>query len=388
MKTLELMTVSALMCISVFSCGFGNSAPKGEFIIEGQLTNVPDSSVITAMEYDSSRIIMKDTIIGGHFMLHDTMTVSGARKISIIPSGKGFPGMRFDIWVAAGTKTGIRGSDCLMYTWDIRSRVPEQKQANAMNAAGFPERGKMLEYIVKRDSMYRSGNRKAYSREIDSLGKLIYALDSIVRVRELQYMETAPVTDMWIDKYLQLASILQWQPDYAHNGMIRSLYSRMSESDLNTAKGKKISAYMNLPAAVEVGDNMADGDLYDTEGNIRHLSEFIGKYILLDFWSRGCGPCIRSIPELEEVAGLYSDRMAVVSISQDPENIWKSYIKDKKLKGNQWNGLNEGIGGLEAAYQVHGIPHYVLISPEGKVAAMWSGYAEGYLKAKVREYIR
>ena len=46
---------------------------------------------------------------------------------------------------------------------------------------------------------------------------------------------------------------------------------------------------------------MADGDLYDLDGNVRHLSEFKGKYILLDFWSQGCGPCLQSLPELEEV---------------------------------------------------------------------------------------
>ena len=27
------------------------------------------------------------------------------------------------------------------------------------------------------------------------------------------------------------------------------------------------------------------------------MTEFKGKYILLDFWSQGCGPCVQSLPE-------------------------------------------------------------------------------------------
>mgnify|MGYP003057865721 CR=1 FL=1 len=76
----------------------------------------------------------------------------------------------------------------------------------------------------------------------------------------------------------------------------------MSEADKATEAGQIITGYMNLPETVNVGDEMADGDLYDLDGNVRHLSEFKGKYILLDFWSQGCGPCLQSLPELEEAS--------------------------------------------------------------------------------------
>ena len=46
-------------------------------------------------------------------------------------------------------------------------------------------------------------------------------------------------------------------------------------------------------------------------------------------------------------------------------------ITKKQLKGNQWNELLKGNTGLGAAYQVTGIPHYVMISPDGKVKQIW-----------------
>lgn len=162
----------------------------------------------------------------------------------------------------------------------------------------------------------------------------------------------------------------------------------MSEADKATEAGQIITGYMNLPETVNVGDEMADGDLYDLDGNVRHLSEFKGKYILLDFWSQGCGPCLQSLPELEEVTEQYKNQMVVVSISQDSEKSWKEFIAKKQLKGNQWNELLKGNTGLGAAYQVTGIPHYVMISPDGKVKQIWSGYGKGSLKAKMKELIQ
>ena len=50
---------------------------------------------------------------------------------------------------------------------------------------------------------------------------------------------------------------------------------------------------------------------------------------------------------------------------------------------NNWNDLEEN-NGLYARYGVRGIPHFVLISPEGKVVDSWSGYAKGWLKLKIK----
>ena len=80
--------------------------------------------------------------------------------------------------------------------------------------------------------------------------------------------------------------------------------------------------------------------------------------------------------------------MEVVSINQDTKDAWKSFVAEKGLKGNQWNELRSGNTGLAAAYQVRGIPHYVMISPEGKVKSIWAGYGPGILKAKVKELVK
>ena len=58
------------------------------------------------------------------------------------------------------------------------------------------------------------------------------------------------------------------------------------------------------------------------------------------------------------------------------------------MPGIQWNELRNDDGGLEARYGVQGVPHYVLIAPDGKVKDMWAGYGEGVIKDKLRTHIR
>ncbi|MCS2676312.1 hypothetical protein NXV90_09140 [Bacteroides ovatus] len=69
---------------------------------------------------------------------------------------------------------------------------------------------------------------------------------------------------------------------------VKKLYARMSEADKQTDDGQEITTYVYPPTTVGIGDMMVDGDLYDANDSLRHISEFKGKFILLDFWSSGC----------------------------------------------------------------------------------------------------
>ncbi len=57
---------------------------------------------------------------------------------------------------------------------------------------------------------------------------------------------------------------------------VKNLYARMSESEKQTDDGQEITAYVFPPSTVGIGDMMVDGDLYDVNGSLRHISEFKG----------------------------------------------------------------------------------------------------------------
>lgn len=368
--------------------------PEGEFVIYGELQNVPDGSVLELLRPDGKVMfrIASDTVIDGKFFFKDTITCSKARKLNLSARSQGFPGTFVNIWVKSGACVRIAGKDCLFPLWKIDSDVPEQQVESEFSKLVLNDRRQMLKYLTERSDLIAAHPNMDFDqsdiKKLDSLLKLYLPLYDSIALQELNYMKEAPVTAVWLDRYATYVTFLQWNKSFGHEDLIRSLYDRMSEADRATEEGQLITAYLNLPEVVNVGDQMVDGDLYDVKGNLHHLSEFKGKYILLDFWSQGCGPCLQSLPEMEEVAKLYKDQMEVVSICSDPKESWLDFIERKGLTGNQWNEFAKGKTGLAAVYQVKAIPYYVMISPKGEIVDMWKGYGPGSIKKKMQQLIQ
>lgn len=394
-KTKKLATSFFMMEFALCACASQTSSLDGKFLIEGDLKNVPDSTVIELFKEDDGgkmlELVDRDTVIDGRFALCDTIAGGTPRKLLLISGSKGFPNMFLNVWAQSGKRCTITGEDCYLPLWNVDSEVVEQQVANEFTALCLPERKRIMQWMVQEADLSNAAKAedgRPDLAKVDSLCKLIDAEMDMVYLAELNYMQKIPVTAVWLDNFVFYCRYAQYNSDFGHDDLFRSLYAKMSEADKQTDVGLVITEYMNLPEVVDVGDDMADGDLYDLDGHVRHLSEFKEKYILLDFWSQGCGPCVWSMPELEEIADTYRDKMAVVSICQDSEEKWKKYVSKKHLTGNQWNELRKGDTGLGAAYQIKGIPHYVMISPEGKVLQIWSGYGEGSLKAKMQALVK
>jgi thiol-disulfide isomerase/thioredoxin len=104
----------------------------------------------------------------------------------------------------------------------------------------------------------------------------------------------------------------------------------------------------------------------DLNGNVIALSQFKGKYVLLDFWASWCKPCRAGNPELINLYKKYKDNgIEFVGIADDDgsEDKWKLAIKNDKI--NIWRQiLDMGIG---EKYAVHSIPLQILINPKGVI---------------------
>ena len=123
---------------------------------------------------------------------------------------------------------------------------------------------------------------------------------------------------------------------------------------------------------------------------MRYLADFRseGKYMVLDFWHSACRACLEAIPEMNEVGEQYKDKLVIVGITLDrsPE-VWKRTLAGHRVS---WPGLRtaEGKVGLAAKYKVNGTPRYVMISPEGRVVALWGGYGPGTFRKEVEKVLQ
>ncbi|MDY2650147.1 MAG: TlpA disulfide reductase family protein [Candidatus Egerieousia sp.] len=120
------------------------------------------------------------------------------------------------------------------------------------------------------------------------------------------------------------------------------------------------------------------------DGKELALSDFRGKYVVLDFWASWCGDCRRDIPNIKAMYENYSKKgVEFVGVSfDDNAERWQNAIKEFGLKYHQVNELKKWkTTDIYAAYGIKWIPTIYIIGPDGKVklATVLSERAEQFL---------
>ena len=207
--------------------------------------------------------------------------------------------------------------------------------------------------------------QQAYCQEkFDSIRAAEYTMCIQIQGNEILRMKEAEVDAVWLDRLFLLAGSFKYEKDYPYTEEVIALYNSLSEEQKQHRLAQDAYAMLFPPKHVEAGMEMADAELFDLEGNSHSLAELKGEYILIDFWSSGCGPCIMAIPEMEELATTYKDKLNIVSISIDDPKPWEMASEKHHMSWNNWNDF-KGQSGIYAQYMQHSIPCYTLVAPQG-----------------------
>ena len=381
--TSNIMMMKKLLFSSFFLLGSLVSQAQHEYTIKGEVKGVKDGTHVSLFLTGGrvGSIVGTDTIRNGTFFFKRNAGESGMDQLSLMCRDTDFPPMSLDIYATPGAKIKVTGTNPLIYTWRVDSPVKEQQEHNR-----FIEDSRDLWDEFQRLAIKERSMRSASEAERKVLRTKSDSISSIINQRELKLMKELPISNVWMEKLLRLSMSLKYNPKFTNKEEILALYDRLNEEQKASIEGQEIRVNLFPPKTVKEGDDMADADLFDLDGKVHHLADFKGKYMLLDFWSSGCGPCIMALPEMKEIQEQYKDRLTIISLSSDTQNRWKAASAQHEMTWQNLSDLKQ-TAGLYAVYDVNGIPNYVLISPEGKIVKMWSGYGKGSLKLKMRRYL-
>jgi len=131
-------------------------------------------------------------------------------------------------------------------------------------------------------------------------------------------------------------------------------------------RGYAITPYRapDQPALLAIGDLAPEWTLTDASGAARSLSDYRGKTIVLDFWATWCGPCIRTMPEIQRLHEKYlSNDLIVFGVNTWEESNSSAYMKQQRFT----YGLLLKGEAIATAYRVNTLPTLYVIGKHGKI---------------------
>jgi len=114
-------------------------------------------------------------------------------------------------------------------------------------------------------------------------------------------------------------------------------------------------------------------ELADQSGSKHSLEDYRGKVVVLDFWYRGCGWCMRAMPEMKQLAADFAGKpVAVLGMNTDSDPADPKFVVDAF-------GLDYPILHVEQnivqQYHVQGFPSVFIIGPDGMMRDVEVGYS-------------
>jgi len=351
MKTKTSVLLLSL-CLFLSMC---SRLKKDEYRITGEIKGLPDS---TMLYLESNEIRNMDSTLA----IHGKFTFRGTVKEPLICGIRNKP-PRLSMpqvvvfWLEAGN---IK----------IKAVAGKTRFAKVSGSRMNEEMGIYATYTEK------------VTKKIDSLNKILERLpsgDPLYQKLALEHNKL--VKEDGLKMALQFFSE---HPDFISCGFglsiemrripkeeTKKLFDKFTPEVKSSKFGKEIQEYLAIGKNPKVGDMAVDFRVETPTGDKISLSDFKGKYVLLEFWGSGCAPCRAESPNLLKNYKAYKDKgFEIFSVSMDKSKnaMQKAASEDGMIwkTGADWMGFD---GNPALIYSVSSIPANYLISPKGDIIA-------------------
>ncbi|MGL5732335.1 MAG: TlpA family protein disulfide reductase [Bacteroidales bacterium] len=173
---------------------------------------------------------------------------------------------------------------------------------------------------------------------------------------------------MPIKRFMETYSLLG---DQAKNGV----YKSMLESKLKRTKDFEQVQLLKEKATISKGNPAPDFTLVSINGEKVSLSDFKGKWVVLDFWGSWCAPCLNGMPQMKSMYDKYKGKLEIIGVAcKDNDDKWRKAVKNNELNWTQLFGDDS----VHIDYAIEAYPTKIVIDPTGTIVYKAVGETTGF----------
>ncbi len=152
---------------------------------------------------------------------------------------------------------------------------------------------------------------------------------------------------------------------FSRNGLLRILDSLSAATGIQ--EHKKISDNIKRKITrLQPGFEPPQFELLDTDGNLVRLSDYLGKFVYLNFCTCQSYTCLNEFNMLADLHKRHKDRLTILTIATDPmEEVLRQFLAKNQY---DWKFLHyDNQPGILKEYDIRAFPTYFLIGPDGRL---------------------
>lgn len=144
---------------------------------------------------------------------------------------------------------------------------------------------------------------------------------------------------------------------------------------------------INISAQTKTsGSSFFTTDLHLNNNKTIKLSDLKGKVVLLDFWYRGCFPCLKATPDLIKIQEEFKNDLVIIGINDrdDKEDITDYYAYKK---GNYFSTYKTETD-ISKNLKINAFPTFIIINQKGEIEKAEIGFDKGSIRKTIKKLIK